>query len=178
MHDLGDRSFIITKDKAKLASFYERYRDEISIMNNVFLLTIKGEGVWSDDAAFSRGVLYCLLTQLIPNSLTHEGAVTAWNDFLQLGSKVHMEESTKVALGDPFVNKLTLVTTPNESYENNVRVIFRAYMVLSLVAIKEYRRAISEIEASIEEYPSSTYARKIAPDQIRSIKNLMEPIMK
>lgn len=172
--DLGDRSFIVVKDRAQIQSFYERYRDEIRIMNNVFLLSAKGGSIWSDDADFSRGVLYCLLTQLIPNSLTHEGAIAAWRDFLRLGSKVHIEEFTRVAMGNAFVNYPTLITTPNLSYEDNIRVIFRAHMVLSLVAIKEYRKAIREIEVSVEEYPTSTYARNIAPEQIRSIKDLME----
>jgi hypothetical protein len=143
-------------------------------MDNVFSLNAKLGGIWSDDAAFSRGVLYCLLTQLIPNSLTHETALVVWKDFLQLGSKIHIEESTQVAMGDAFVNKLTLITTPNFSFEQNAQVIFHAYTVLSLVEMEEYQRAIKEGELIMHMYPTSRYAQDVGPNQIRAIKDAQQ----
>ena len=171
--NFGDRSFIAWKDQGKLTSFYETYRNDFSIMNNVFSMNAKTTGIWSDDAAFSRGVLYCLLTQVAPNPLTQEGALAVWNEFLHLGSAIHIEESTKTAMGDAFINKLEILT-PSLSYEENLQVIFRAYRTLSLIRLKEYQKAIKENELIMQTYPTSKYAQEIAQDQIRAIRDVME----
>ena len=170
----GDSGFIVWKDQAQVRSFYERYRDEISIMDNVFSMNAKTTGIWSDDAAFSRGVLYWLLTQLIPNSLTDESALAVWNDFIQLGSGIHIEEPTKIAMGDAFVNKQTGILTPTLSYEENLQVIFQGYTALLLVKMKQYEKAIKENELIMQTHPTSRYAQEYARDQIRAITSIME----
>jgi hypothetical protein len=171
----SDRGLIFFKDQSQLRSFYEKYRNDISIMDNVFAINAKSTSIWSDDAAFSRGVLYCLLTQIASDDpVTQESALAVWGDFLQLGSAVHIEKSTKDALGVAFVTKLTLVFTPTLSYEENLQVIFHAYRVLSLIRIKEYQKAVQENEIVMKMYPTSKYTQEIAQDQIRAIKNLME----
>jgi hypothetical protein len=143
-------------------------------MDNVFAINAKSAGAWSDDAMFSRGVLYCLLTQLASQDpLTQESALAVWGDFIQLGPRVHIEESTKNALGNAFVNKLDIVT-PSLSYEENLRVIFLAYRALSLLKLKEYQKATKETEFIIQNYPTSKYAQAYAPDQIHNIKQIME----
>ena len=170
----GDSGFIVWKDQAQVRSFYERYRDEIRIMDNVFSMNAKTTGIWSDDAAFSRGVLYWLLTQLIPNSLTDESALAVWNDFIRLGSGIHIEEPTKIAMGDAFVNKQTGILTPTLSYEENLQVIFQGYTALLLVKMKQYEKAIKENELIIQTHPTSRYAQEYAPDQIHAITSIME----
>jgi len=170
----GNSGFIVWKDQAQVTSFYERYRDEIRIMDNVFSMNAKTTGIWSDDAAFSRGVLYWLLTQLIPNSLTDESALAVWNDFIRLGSGIHIEEPTKIAMGDAFVNKQTGILTPTLSYEENLQVIFQGYTALLLVKMKQYEKAIKENELIMQTHPTSRYAKEYARDQIRAITSIME----
>ena len=143
-------------------------------MDNVFSMNAKTTGIWSDDAAFSRGVLYWLLTQLIPNSLTDESALAVWNDFIRLGSGIHIEEPTKIAMGDAFVNKQTGILTPTLSYEENLQVIFQGYTALLLVKMKQYEKAIKENELIIQTHPTSRYAQEYARDQIRTITSIME----
>jgi hypothetical protein len=170
----GNRGFIVWKDQAQVTSFYERHPDEIRIIDNVFSMNAKTTGIWSDDAAFSRAVLYWFLTQLIPNSLTDESALTVWNDFIQLGLGIHIEEPTKIAMGDAFVNKQTGILTPSLSYEKNLQVIFQAYTAFLLVKMKQYENAIKENELIIQSHPTSRYAQEYARDQIRTIRSMME----
>jgi hypothetical protein len=115
-----------------------------------------------------------LLTQVAPNPLTEESALAVWKDFLQLGSAIHIEEPTRSTLGKAFIDKRTEILTPSLSYEENVQVIFKAHTVLLLTKMKEYQKAIKEIESIMQTYPKSKYAQEIAQEQIRAIRDVME----
>jgi hypothetical protein len=170
----GDREMVIWRDQKQVRSFYERYRDEFTIMNSVFSLTAKSDTTWSDDAALARGILYWLLTQLIPNSLTEEGALAVWGEFIQRGPTVQIEDLTKRTVGRAFVDGQTEILTPSLSYGENLEVMFRAHRILLLVKIKEYQKAIKEAELIMGKYPESKYSQRFAPDQIDQIKQLMK----
>jgi hypothetical protein len=169
-----DGHIMVSKDRAQLTLFYEKYRDEIRIMDNVFVMSSKGGTTWSDDAAFGRGILYWLLTEVAPNPLTEKRALEVWNEFVQLGALIHIEEFTQNSLGKVFVDQQTEVLTPGFSYEENVAVLFKAHTVLLLMKMKQYDRAISEIESTIRAHPRSKYAQDVAQEQIRSIRNFKE----
>jgi hypothetical protein len=169
----GSSGVLVWRDNAQLTEVYQKYRADVLSTDTVLAGIAAGKDPWSDDAAFCRGILHWLWAQFEPTRQRREEALVVLNGFTQRRS-IHLEESTKAAMKDPFVNKHEAILTPNLSYEENAQVIFQAQMAHLLVQLKEFEKAIEQNELIARRYPTSRYSQQHVAQQIKTIRGIMD----